>query len=133
MNTTSVNGQEVEISEVAARFLSEDMGAGSKVEDYKNCDVEEMVEGCKKALNNEASEETIENWRMALTEIINLANKSEEQIIADAIRSSQDWDKDLLEKLCDLAGMSKEWKAADGETFEAVAFAAAEKLGVKII
>jgi len=55
------------------------------------------------------------------------------QEIADEIKKSDTWDKDLLEELCALAGMSDEWKAADGETFEAVAFKAAEKLGVEII
>lgn len=44
----------------------------------------------------------------------------------------KEWDFDLLEQLCSRAGMSEEWDAADGEHFESVAYAAAEKLGVKI-
>ena len=43
------------------------------------------------------------------------------------------WDADLLAELCEAAGMIDEWNAADGETFESVAFAAAEKLGVEIL
>lgn len=47
--------------------------------------------------------------------------------IAEEIRNSETWDNDLLTELCEAAGMSDEWNAADGETFEA-----AEKLGVEI-
>ena len=53
--------------------------------------------------------------------------------IAEMIRKSDTWDCELLAELCELAGMSDEWSAADGETFESVAYAAAEKLGVEII
>lgn len=53
--------------------------------------------------------------------------------IAEMIRKSDSWDYELLEELCSLADMSDEWKEADGETFESVAYAAAEKLGVEII
>jgi len=53
--------------------------------------------------------------------------------IAQEIRASQEWTPELLQELCLAAGMSAEWEAADGESFEAVAFKAAEKLGVEII
>ncbi|WP_204658975.1 hypothetical protein [Gemmiger formicilis] len=43
------------------------------------------------------------------------------------------WDQNLLAELCEAAGMSKEWAESDGESFEAVAFAAAKKLGVEIL
>lgn len=56
-----------------------------------------------------------------------------EQELAEEIRSSQEWDLDQLRELCELAGMEAEWEAADGETFEQVAFQAAEKLGVEIM
>lgn len=56
-----------------------------------------------------------------------------EQELAEEIRSSQEWDLDQLKELCELAGMSEEWESADGETFEQVAFKAAEKLGVEIM
>lgn len=59
--------------------------------------------------------------------------KTELEVLAWAIKKSQDWDKDLLAKLCALAGMSAEWEAADGETFESVALAAAKKLDVEIV
>ena len=52
--------------------------------------------------------------------------------LASKIRELSFWDPDLLEQLCKEAGMSDEWDAAGGE-FEAVAFAAAEKLGVEIV
>lgn len=38
------------------------------------------------------------------------------------------WDMDKARDICCRAGMEKEWIAADGETFESVIFAAAEKL-----
>ena len=53
--------------------------------------------------------------------------------IAEMIRKSDTWDYELLEELCNLADMADEWESADGETFESVAYAAAEKLGVEII
>jgi hypothetical protein len=54
------------------------------------------------------------------------------QELATKIRCSQLWDGEQLAQLCAMAGMESEWKAADGETFEQVAYAAAEKLGVEI-
>lgn len=56
-----------------------------------------------------------------------------EQELAAEIRSSQEWDFDQLRELCELADMESEWESADGETFEQVAFRAAEKLGVEIM
>ena len=35
-------------------------------------------------------------------------------------------------ELCERAGMSEEWEAADSDTFESVVYAAAEKLGIQI-
>lgn len=52
--------------------------------------------------------------------------------IATEIRNASEWNEELLAELCELADMAAEWEAADGENFEAVAFAAAEKLGVEI-
>lgn len=57
----------------------------------------------------------------------------EAQELARAIKAADTWDLDQLEKLCELAGMAEKWKQADGEEFEAVAYKAAEKLGVEII
>ena len=53
--------------------------------------------------------------------------------IAAEIRIQDTWNGELLKELCDAADMSKEWNEADDETFETVAFAAAEKLGVEIM
>ena len=55
-----------------------------------------------------------------------------QELVAE-IRNNSEWDMDQLQELCELAGMVEEWDAADGETFEKVAFAAAEKLGVEIL
>lgn len=53
--------------------------------------------------------------------------------IAEIIRNADTWDEEALAELCELAGMTEEWEAADGETFESVAYAAAKKLGVEIV
>lgn len=52
--------------------------------------------------------------------------------IAADIRTAETWDLDLCRELCEAADMLDQWDAADGETFESVLFAAAEKLGVEI-
>lgn len=57
---------------------------------------------------------------------------NEAQALAQKIREAQKWNLEDLKALCALAGMETEWAAADGESFEAVAYAAAEKLGVEI-
>ena len=54
------------------------------------------------------------------------------QTITENLNYRDTWDYNLLEELCKLAEMEKEWDAADGDNFESVAYAAAEKLGVKI-
>ena len=53
--------------------------------------------------------------------------------IAADIRSLSEWDEALLAELCEAADMRDEWNASYGETFEAIAFKAAEKLGVEIL
>ena len=53
--------------------------------------------------------------------------------IAEKLRSVETWDAQLCAELCELAGMSEEWRSADGDTFEQVLYSAAEKLGVEII
>lgn len=53
--------------------------------------------------------------------------------LAEIIRNADTWNLEALAELCELADMTEEWEAADGETFESVAYAAAEKLGVEII
>lgn len=58
-------------------------------------------------------------------------NEAAEQI-AKEIRESDMWDGDACRELCRMAGMEQEWTDADGETFEQVVYAAADKLGVEI-
>lgn len=53
--------------------------------------------------------------------------------LAEIIRNADTWDMEALSELCELADMAEEWKTADGETFESVAYAAAAALGVEII
>lgn len=60
------------------------------------------------------------------------AGMSRAQEIAKELGKSGEWIPNLCEELCCLADMSDEWSAADGETFEAVIYAAAEKLGVEV-
>ena len=53
--------------------------------------------------------------------------------IAADIRNQDTWDDALCAELCEAADMTAEWEAADGDSFESVLFAAAEKLGVEIL
>lgn len=59
--------------------------------------------------------------------------KVEAEIIAEKIRKNDIWDVDDCKALCDLAGFSDEWEAADGETFEQVVYEAADVLGVEVV
>ena len=54
------------------------------------------------------------------------------EALAAEIRSRDTWDLDELAELCRLADMEEQWAEADGDSFESIAFAAAEKLGVEI-
>lgn len=62
-----------------------------------------------------------------------LSGMVEAQTIAQELREEGEWIPDLCEELAALAGMADEYREADGETFEAVLFKAAEVLGVEII
>lgn len=58
---------------------------------------------------------------------------SEEAVeLAERIRNADEWNAEDLAELCEMAGLKKEWQEADGETFEQVAYKAAEILGVEI-
>lgn len=59
--------------------------------------------------------------------------REEIEALANKIKESDTWDGDQLAKLCEYAGLSEEWAEADGDTFEQVAYRAAEILGVEII
>lgn len=52
--------------------------------------------------------------------------------IAAALRSSGEWDFELLEELCVAAGLEEEWSNSDSDNFEDVAYKAAEILDVDI-
>lgn len=58
--------------------------------------------------------------------------KSDIVALAEKIRQSQAWEDEDLKALCAAADMLDAYNAADGETFEAVVAAAAEKLGIEI-
>lgn len=53
--------------------------------------------------------------------------------IAGAIQADDEWNFELLEKLCKLANMEEEWATRTEDTFESIAYKAAEKLGVELI
>lgn len=53
--------------------------------------------------------------------------------LASRIYYADEWEEDALTELCRRAGLESEWDEADGDTFEDVAFKAADILGVKII
>ena len=58
---------------------------------------------------------------------------SEEAVeLAERIKNADEWNAEDLAELCEMAGLEKEWQEADGETFEQVAYKAAEILGVEI-
>lgn len=59
--------------------------------------------------------------------------REEIEALANEIKSSDVWNGDQLAKLCEYAGLSDEWSQADGDTFEQIAYKAAEILGVEII
>ena len=61
----------------------------------------------------------------------NLGDITTEQL-AERIRLCDERIPELVEELCKRADMESEYEDADGETFESVAYAAAEKLGVNI-
>lgn len=48
------------------------------------------------------------------------------------IAKSDTWNPEDLKKLCEYAGLAREWEDSDGETFESVVWQAADKLGVYI-
>ena len=54
--------------------------------------------------------------------------------LAAKIRAAKTWVEveGELKALCDAAGMADEYKAADGDNFEAVIYKAAERLGVEV-
>ena len=52
--------------------------------------------------------------------------------IATALRSSGEWDFELIEELCEIAGLKEEWNNSDSENFEDVVYKAAEILDVDI-
>ena len=54
------------------------------------------------------------------------------QEIAKELRGQDVWSMELLEQLCEEAGMLEEYEAADGETFESVVYKAADILNVEI-
>ena len=63
-----------------------------------------------------------------------LDGEDELQELAAKIHAAKTWVEveDELMALCEAAGMADEYKAADGDNFEAVIYKAAERLGVEI-
>ena len=68
-------------------------------------------------------------------EIQEILDEDEElQELAAKIRAAKTWVEveGELRALCEAAGMEDEYKAADGDSFEAVMYKAAERLGVEV-
>ena len=63
-----------------------------------------------------------------------LDDEDELQALAAKIHAAKTWVEveDELKTLCEAAGMEDEYKAADGDNFEAVIYKAAERLGVEV-
>ena len=63
-----------------------------------------------------------------------LDGEDEPQELAAKIRAAKTWVEveGELRALCEAAGMADEYKAADGDSFEAVIYKAAERLGVEV-
>ena len=63
-----------------------------------------------------------------------LDEEDELQELATKIRAAKTWVEveGELRTLCEAAGMADEYKAADGDSFEAVIYKAAERLGVEV-
>lgn len=66
------------------------------------------------------------------TKEISIDNRNDPETLAELIRNSDEWDFEALADLCRIAGIDDEWNAADDMSFEAVAYKAAEILGVEI-
>ena len=58
--------------------------------------------------------------------------KYEAEQIANRIWNADEWNADDCRDLCELAGLEIAWEEADGESFEAVVYRAAEILDVEI-
>ena len=63
-----------------------------------------------------------------------LDGEDELQELAAKIRAAKTWGEveGELKAICEAAGMANEYKAADGDNFEAVIYKAAERLGVEV-
>ncbi len=57
---------------------------------------------------------------------------AEAQEVAERIRSSETWNDQDARELRRLAGMEQDYQNADGDTFEAIIYAAADVLHVAI-
>ena len=53
--------------------------------------------------------------------------------IAEELRASGEWNPELCEELCKLAGLEDEWKEPESETFEHVLYKAPDVLDEEII
>jgi hypothetical protein len=58
---------------------------------------------------------------------------SNEEVAREIRERKIGWDLDLMEELCARAGLRQEFRQADAETFEEVAYKAAEILNVEIV
>ena len=59
-------------------------------------------------------------------------NRNEISNVACDILNADEWNPDDCRRLCEFAGLEKEWQEADGDTFETVVNRAADRLKVDI-
>lgn len=104
-------------------------------EDEKLTTVTYKIPNAKAAAIKRLAHERGITQQQLVNDILDAAIKgasSEAEKLAAKIRAGAEWIPEECEQLAALAGMEEEWKAADGETFEAVLYEAAKRLGVEI-
>jgi hypothetical protein len=79
-----------------------------------------------------ASESRRKEIKMKTITLLNRIRAMTNEQLAKTIREADEWDPEALAELCKRAGLENEWKESDGDTFESVAYRAAEILGVEI-
>lgn len=120
-----VNGEKISNSE-ASKILTYtkvyiDVTTGELV--VQSCRNDDILDNIKRAMDEaEAEMETEEKKE----------NEEKTEMKYEVETENGEWNYEECQRMCEDAGLSEEWAAADGETFERVIYKAAEILGVKI-
>ena len=115
------------------------MGVEEKIALHNTyCDAANCMDGCIYAMDEL---EDISDYILSKEDSLGndeiqeiLDDEEELRELAAKIHAAKTWVEveDELRALCDAAGMADEYKAADGDNFEAVIYKAAERLGVEV-